>query len=259
MLLEEFDKNTNAVVTADAFYDKIDKFPKTCIAIFSSEVAEHIIEMYKPKIIAKMKNASQDFLIYKLSFGGAELAFYQAPVGAPTCAMCFEIIAELGVKNLLLVGYVGCLDPSIEDYSIIIPTAALRDEGTSYHYVPASDKLEIDSNVIKILESVFNRNNISYQKGITWTTDAMFRETPAKIKKRRQQGAIVVDMECSAMIAVSKFKGLNFAQFFYAADNLGHEKYDPRSLINDEPIVFRDKIIPLMLECGYEIDKKFSK
>lgn len=258
MLLEEFDRDKNAVVTADTFYDKIDSFPKTCVAIFSSEVAEHIIEMYRPKVIAKMKNASQDFLIYKLSFGGVELAFYQAPVGAPTCAMCFEIIAELGAKNLLLVGYVGCLDPSIEDYSIIIPTAALRDEGTSFHYLPASDEVDFDPKVIKILENVFKRNNINYKKGKTWTTDAMFRETPRKIKRRREQGAIVVDMECSAMLAVSKFKGLNFGQFFYAADNLGHEKYDPRSLVNDEPIAFRDKIIPLMLECGCEMDKNFN-
>ena len=79
----------------------------------------------------------------KIDINGTSLALYQSPVGGPASAPFFEEVIVMGAKTLLLSGNCGCLDASIKDLSIIIPTSAIRDEGTSYHYLPASDEIEI--------------------------------------------------------------------------------------------------------------------
>ena len=162
----------------------------------------------------------------------------------------------MGIKNFLLVGCCGCLDKNIEEYSIIIPTSAIRDEGTSYHYAPKYDETKINSKVVEIIENTLNDLRLNYKKGKTWTTDAIFRETKDKVEKRKKQGAITVEMECSAMNIVSEFRKVNFGQIFYAADNLDGEQYEPRNLINGEKTINdKKKIIPIAIECAINIDK----
>ena len=115
----------------------------------------------------------------------------------------------------------------------------------------------MDIKTISVIEKILNHHKISYRKGKTWTTDAIFRETKSKLEKRKKQGAIVVDMECSAVNVLCQFRNKKFAQIFYGSDNLGGEEYDPRSLIaSTETFDEKKKIIPLALECAVEMDKK---
>ena len=256
MLLEELDEERDAIINPTTFYQKVEGFPKTAVSFFSKSIMKEIIETYNPEIIAELHNATMTFYVYKLVIDGVSLALYQSPVGAPACVGLFEEVAAHGVENILLVGCCGCLENSIEDYSIIIPTSAIRDEGTSYHYIKASDEIELNKNIVSIIEKIMQRNKISYRLGKTWTTDAMYRETREKTERRKSQGAITVEMECSAMAAVSKYRNVNFGQFFYAADNLDAEIYDPRSLTKSEVVPEKRKVIPLAFECGIEIDNE---
>ena len=95
--------------------------------------------------------------------------------------------------------------------------------------------------------------NISFVQGKVWTTDAPYRETRAKVLKRKEQGCICVDMECSAMNAVAKFRDKELFYFFYAADNLDGIKWDPRSLNNENHLSDKEKIIYLALELALKM------
>ncbi len=255
MLLELYDNDKNAIINPSVFHGQIKNFPKTCVSFFSKKLIKEIVDVYKPEIIAKLSNATMEFPIYKINHNGIDLAIYQTPVGAPASVMCFEEIIPMGIKNFILVGCCGCLDEKLEDYSIIIPTSAIRDEGTSYHYLPASDEISLNKKCVSIIEQVLKNYNISYSKGKTWTTDAFYRETKKKLKDRVNAGAITVEMECSAMTAVGKFRKINFAQIFYAADNLSNENYDPRSLVKDDLVSKKSKVIPLAFACGEMFDR----
>lgn len=256
MLLEQFDENKIAIFNPDTFQKKIKGFPKTAMSIFEKELIEFIEKNYDVQQIAIIKSMTKDYPVYKITVDGRDIAIYQTPVGAAAAVGIFEEMIVMGTQNLLLVGCCGCLDSTIEDYSIIIPTSALRDEGTSYHYMSASDEVEINDKCVNIIEDFIKAKKISYNKGKTWTTDGLYRETKDKVEMRKKQGAITVDMECSAMAAVAKFREVNFGQFFYAADNLGAEEYDARSLaikdINDD----KKKIVPLAIDCAVEMDKE---
>lgn len=260
MLLEEFDNNKIAILNPDTFHTPLPNMPKTCVSFFSKSIMKYIVENFKVEQIAKISNATAHFPVYKINIEGIDIAIYQSAVGSPACVSNAEELFAMGVKNMLLVGNCGCLDDKMEEYSIIIPTAAIRDEGTSYHYEPVSDETEINPIMVDLIEDFIKSKSIKYSKGKTWTTDAVFRETRDKLNKRKSQGAITVDMECSAMNVLSKFRGVNFGQIFYAADNLGAEEYDPRhlALSSEHGMDSKIKIILLALECGIEIDKKFS-
>ena len=151
-------------------------------------------------------------------------------------------------------GSCGCLESGIADYSIVIPTSAIRDEGTSYHYEPASDEIDVNKKAVASIENTIKGLGLNYIMGKTWTTDALYRETPAKVAKRKEQGAIVVDMECSAMVAFAKFRGITFGEVFYGADDLSKDEYDIRSLLEGD-IMVQSKIIPIVLKCAADLAK----
>ncbi len=257
MILSEYDNAKTAILNPEFFWPKKDGFPKTVLSIFSSTLFAEVVKSFDAKPFAGVVNATADFPIYKLTLDGKEIAVYQSPVGASACVAIFEEVMAHGAKNILLVGNCGCLDHTIKDLSIIVPTSAIRDEGTSYHYLPESDEIEIDKDIIKLIESVLKKNKTHYIKGKTWTTDAIFRETKDKTKRRKNQGAVCVEMECSAMAAASKFRGYNFGQILYAADNLAADEYDPRSLVHNSINEEKQIIISNIVECAFEIDKKF--
>ena len=257
MLLAEYDNNKNAVINPDLVHKPIPNFPKTAVSIFSKTLIDEIVTTLKPEIITIITNATKEFPVYKIDINGTSLALYQSPVGGPASAPFFEEVIVMGAKTLLLSGNCGCLDASIKDLSIIIPTSAIRDEGTSYHYLPAGDEIEIDSKLTDVIESVMKSKNIHYTTGKTWTTDAIFRETKDKVERRKNQGAITVEMECASLASVAKFRNVNFAQILYAADNLASEEYDPRSLLDSQMNDDKRKIISLILETATELDKRF--
>ena len=92
-----------------------------------------------------------------------------------------------------------------------------------------------------------------YVEGVTWTTDACYRETREKVNRRKEQGAICVEMECAGMQAVCDFRGTEFFQFFYAGDNLDHSSWDPRSLSSGARLDDKTKIMFLAFELGWKI------
>ena len=108
----------------------------------------------------------------------------------------------------------------------------------------------IHGNIQGIRESLLQEMNCSYTVGKVWTTDAAYRETRDKVNRRRESGCICVDMECSAVAALCSFRGKDALHFFYAADNLDGEKWDKRSLGNDENLQIKDRIALLAMEMA---------
>ncbi len=160
----------------------------------------------------------------------------------------------MGLEKLIMFGTCGVLKKEIEDLAIIIPTSAMRDEGTSYHYLEASDEIEVNTKYKEEFKEILKEHNYSYIEGKTWTTDAPYRGTRDKVFKRKENGCICVEMECASMSAVSNFREKEFFQFFYAADNLDNVKWDIRSLENDAKLSEKEKIALLAFELATKIN-----
>jgi len=118
----------------------------------------------------------------------------------------------------------------------MVVASALRDEGTSAHYVAPSRIIDADPRGVRVLEATLRAMDVAYYVGRTWTTDAIFRETRSRVDRRIAEQCTMVDMESSAFIAVAKYRGLRFAQLLYAGDSLAGDEWDSRHWDRARPI-----------------------
>ena len=253
MLLLQYDGAKNAVIDPDMVHHPVPDFPETVVSVFSHHLFASVLNFLGGRVIAETHDVDGIWPVYEVSYRGKRFAFYKARLGAPACVGSFEDVIPMGAKRIILLGNCGVLDRRIKDCGIIIPTRAIRDEGTSYHYAPAGDYIEVNTNYIEDFTSVLDEFGYPYIKGTTWTTDAFYRETQAKVDLRKQMGAVCVEMECAAMQAMCNFRNVEFFQFLYAGDNLDHTSWDPRSLSGTAKLEDKEKIALLAFELACRI------
>ncbi len=253
MILEEFDECKTSTFNPTEVENVISNFPKIGVTCFSKKLIDRYVEIFNGEKIGETKNANGEAPIYKIKYKGIEIALFMSRVGAPACTVGYEEILAMGLEKLIMFGTCGVLDRNIEDLAIIIPNSAIRDEGTSYHYMKSCREIKVNEKYKSLFIDILKTNNVSYVEGKVWTTDAPYRETKEKVLKRKQEGCICVDMECSSMNAVAKFRNKELFQFFYAADNLDSDNWEQRSLGNDDRLNEKEKIIYLALELAVKI------
>ncbi len=161
--------------------------------------------------------------VYAFMHEGERLALFHPGVGAPLAAFFLEEVIALGCTDFIACGGAGVLDAAIGVGQVIVPTAAVRDEGTSYHYLPAGREALPDPAAVAAIEAVLTQRGVPYRTGKTWTTDAIYRETRAKVGLRRSEGCLTVEMEAAAFFAVAQFRGVRFGQLLYGGDDLSGE------------------------------------
>ncbi|MBO4601490.1 MAG: nucleoside phosphorylase [Bacilli bacterium] len=255
MLLEEFDKSKTAIINPSDFEEKIAGMPKTAVTCFSAELLEKLVKKYEGEKISFTHNANGYFPIYKINFNGTDIALFTSCVTAPSSVAEYEEVFAQGVERIITFGTCGVLSKEIDDLAIIIPTSAMRDEGVSYHYKESTDEIVTNPKYISEFISLLEEHNYSYTLGKTWTTDAIYRETKDKMKRRKEQGCICVDMEASALFALAEFRGKEIFEFFYAADNLDDAIWDKRSLHCSKRIDEKEKIGILAITFAEKLNK----
>ena len=228
---------------------RIENFPEICISTFSDNIIQKFSSLDHVEKIAELYSANGTLPVYQINYKNTAIAFYRSMVGAPACVSCFEEIIAMGAKKFVLFGSCGVLDDNKVDGNIIIPVSAVRDEGTSYHYIAPSVEIEAEEHSVRTLENVLADCGYSYIKGKTWTSDAIYRETLSAIQERREDGCLAVEMECASMLAVSKYREIPFVQFLYGADNLSSDTWDIRDL-SSYGLTDAEKYMVLAFECG---------
>ena len=164
---------------------------------------------------------------YIFKYNRRIFAFYKTLLGAPASVGILEDATEvIDTKKFVVFGGSGCLDREIAHGKIMIPIESYRDEGTSYHYTQASDYIKI-RNANKVADFMESKK-LPYILGKNWTTDSFYRETENNIAKRKADGCISVEMECSAMQAVCDFRGLELYYFLTSGDLLDSPEWDER-------------------------------
>ena len=253
MLLEEFDREADAVINPDMVTERTEDFPEVTVSCFSKKLFDSVLESFDARKITDIHSAVGLNPVYEVEYKKKRFALFQSLVGEPLCVAQYEDLLAIGSKRLILLGNCGVLDKTIEDCGIIIPTAALRDEGTSFHYAAPGDVIEVNKKYKEIFKKVLADCGYPYVEGMTWTTDACYRETREKVNRRKEQGAICVEMECAGMQALCDFRGTEFFQFFYAGDNLDHSSWEPRSLSGGSRLDDKTKIMFLAFELGLRL------
>jgi len=131
-------------------------------------------------------------------------------------------LAAFGVRQFIAIGLAGGLQPDQEPGHLVISQRAIRDEGVSRHYLPEAESVESSNEMAEAVSAVLAKQNHSHSSGVTWTTDAPFRELRKDVLAHQQRGVLAVDMEAAAIFAVAKANDLSALAVFSIADTLAN-------------------------------------
>jgi uridine phosphorylase len=223
----EFDATLKALIEPAHLIKPAD-VPEHCVVCFFQEVVAKLHQDGTANLIFEDHWEDGAHSFYELEVDGRRLACFHPGVGAPVAASMLEAAIALGCKTFIACGGAGVLDRNVAVGHIVVPVAAIRDEGTSYHYLPPSREVKASPAGVAAIEKTLQKYNCDYIVSKTWTTDAPYRETPAKVQLRRSEGCLTVDMEAAAFFAVAQFRGVTFAQMLYGGDDVSGEAWDHR-------------------------------
>lgn len=216
-----------AVVDPAAASRKHGKLPARAVLCFFADEIERARAAARLRPRAHLGSEGVRVPLYVLGRGARATAVCFPGVGASQAAATLEVLIACGVRRVIVCGGAGCLIP-LPAETIVIPTRALRAEGTSYHYQRRGRWSRPSSRAVAAMEASCRTLGIAARRVRTWTTDGVFRETERAIRHRRAEGCSVVEMEAAALFAVARFRGIDLGQILYAGDDVSGETWLPR-------------------------------
>jgi uridine phosphorylase len=198
-------------------------------------------------VVVKVPSENGPFPIFELPTETGPVWVFHPPVGAAMSAAALEQLVASGVDRVLVCGGAGNLDAGRPVGHVVVPTAAVRDEGASYHYLPPSRTVDASPAGVAAATAACEAAGVPYTTGLTWTTDGLFRETPAKVASRRAEGCLTVEMEAAALFAVAHYRGIAIGQLLYAGDDLSGDEWDHRGW--DKEGTARERLFDLALDA----------
>ena len=246
----EFDPSEAAIIEPREVLRPID-IAGHCVLCFFQDV---IGALHAEGRLAFKKNLNSemgDNPLYELDVDGRRLALFHPGIGAPLAGAYLDELIALGCRKFIACGGAGALDASLVLGHVVVVDSAVRDEGTSYHYLPPSREVAANPQAVVALERILQRDNVPYVTGKTWTTDGIYRETRAKVGLRRAEGCLTVEMEAAAFFAVAAFRGVTFGQILYSGDDVSSETWDSRHWQRETSV--REKLFWIAAEACLEL------
>lgn len=225
----EFDPARAAYIDPAQTLRRLD-VPQHCVICFFREVLDAIVATHPVRLLAEHRWEDGVHRFYELEHQGRRLAFFHPGVGAPMSAGLLEEAIALGCGTFIACGGAGVLNKGMAVGHLVVVSAAVRDEGLSYHYLAPSREVQAQPEGVRALSATLEARGLPYVVGKTWTTDAPYRETFGKVARRRDEdGCLTVEMESASLMAVAQFRGVAFGQVLYGGDDLSGEAWDSRA------------------------------
>jgi len=155
----------------------------------------------------------------RFELAGCEVGIVGRAVGAPFAVLVAEELFASGCRLLISVTSAGLVTPAGAPPYFVVLDRAVRDEGTSYHYVPPEDYAEASPDLIET--AVRALAGMDVRVGASWTTDAPFRETAEAIDAMRKKGILAVEMEASALYTFARVKDQRVLCLAHVTNSMG--------------------------------------
>lgn len=230
----EFDENRTAKLNPGAMsYAKHPFDTDKLVITFFPEVLEKL--KAEGKILPERTIPGENPIpVYR--FTDRDVLIVLGVVGCPACAGNLDAFHAMGITKVMFCGGGGVLDKDIEVGQLLVVDGAIRDEGFSYHYIEPSRYIYTDPTVTGTIVRYLEAHSIPHLRGLTWTTDAVFRETDDRIARRKAEGAKIVEMEQAGCIAVAQFRGFQYGALIYGGDDVSQEQWSNRDWRSREGI-----------------------
>ncbi|MEW5923489.1 MAG: nucleoside phosphorylase [Candidatus Zixiibacteriota bacterium] len=246
----EFDPERKAIIEPGEHSNPMD-IAEHCVICFFREVFDKMLAEYDARLMFEDNWEVDRVQFYEINYEGRRLALFRPYIGAPIAAGMLEQAIALGCRKFTACGGAGVLNRDIAVGHIMVPASAIRDEGTSYHYLPPEREVAASPEAVAAIEQTLKSRHIPYNACKTWTTDAPYRETKDKVELRRDEGCLTVEMEAAAFFAVAQFRNVTFGQILYGGDDVSGENWDERGWASR--ISIREKLFHLAVESCFRL------
>lgn len=176
--------------------------PSGCLLDMDGELVERLVETGRAVLDATWPCFHTR--LYRWSVGDTDYGVVGGAVGAPLAVLVAEELFTSGCEALVSMSSAGLIATDVHPPFFVLIDRALRDEGTSYHYLPPNRYVDAESGLIDVVMRAMTDLDTAILRGASWTTDAPFRETAALIASRRAEGIISVEMEAAALLAMGQ-------------------------------------------------------
>ncbi|MDO1449620.1 nucleoside phosphorylase [Rhodocytophaga aerolata] len=179
--------------------------PSVCVLDPDGDIVRYLIKTGQASVNPCW--ACYHTTLYDFSYQGMSFGIIGCAVGASFAVLLAEQLFVSGCRLLVSITSAGIITPLESEPSFVLISEAIRDEGTSYHYLPPEKPATLSADLLIPLSASFEKAGLMAVTGKSWTTDAPYRETEKAIAKARAQGALAVEMEAAALYAFAQAKG----------------------------------------------------
>jgi len=216
------------------------KFPEKIVITYQSSALRYFRKKFKGKYkIFKIHSNFHVHILEKENIGFVKMA----GIGSPHAVTMMEELIGLGAKYFINLGTAG----GLQKEGVFLCIKAIRDEGTSSHYLPHNKYSYPDEKLTKKLAESLSKNNVLFNEGVTWTIDAPYRETKKEIEHYSNEGVSTVEMEASALFAVAQIRKVKIASVFVVSDTL-IKKWKPKFHAMDVKKT-QNKLVDSAIDC----------
>ena len=179
--------------------------PAGCLLDFDGELVQHLADTGRS--VEESAWPCFHTRLFRWRERGAEYGVIGATIGAPFAVLVAEELFALGCRALVSISSAGLVAERFAPPFFLLVERALRDEGTSCHYMPPGRYADADPSLIAAVRDRMSGLSAPVRTGSSWTTDAPFRETESLIASRRREGIVSVEMEAAALLALGRALG----------------------------------------------------
>jgi uridine phosphorylase len=190
--------------------------PDTVVLCYSSALLAHVARRYASRAVRGLFGKA---LVLKRA-RRSTVVVGQFGVGAPATAVLVEDLVALGAGRFVAVGVAGGIATDRRVGDAVVVDSAIRDEGTSRHYLPPGFDVAASAAVVAELTQLLATGERRPVVGRTWTTDAPYRERRGDVRRHQENGVQTVEMEAAALFAVAAALGVSAGAVLVVADTL---------------------------------------
>ena len=194
--------------------------PDVCVLEFDGDLTDHLVQ--SGAVQPWPTWACFHTPMFAMDVEGANCGIVPRAIGGPYAVLVAEQLIASGARIIVGLTSAGRICPHLSIPSLVIATSAIRDEGTSYHYIPPARTVDAPASLIPLLESQLKQLALPVHSGLVWTTDAPYRETQEQLEAHAAEGVLAVEMQAASLFALAQVRSAQIGVVAHVSNATDH-------------------------------------
>jgi uridine phosphorylase len=195
--------------------------PEVCILEFDGDLTDHLAQ--SNAVVRWPTWACFHTPMFALDVDGKPCGIVPRAIGGSYAVLIAEQLLASGARVIVGLTSAGRVSRKLQIPSLVVATAAIRDEGTSFHYLPASESVAAPLRLVAPLANQLRRLGLPLYEGTVWTTDAPYRETRQQLDQYGEEGVLAVEMQAASLFALAQVRDAQIAVVAHVSNATDHE------------------------------------